>query len=520
MKYDFELSLDKNTSLGKIIDLIQDQSTILEFGPGNGRMTQYLQKEKKCEVSIVEFDEELLEAASVFSCDQFLGNIEDLEWCDYFKEKKFDYIIFADVLEHLRYPEKILLEVQKFLGKHGRILISFPNITHNSVLINLFNNRFEYDEYGILDETHLRFYDQNTFFKLFKKLGLNIILVDYTFAEVGNNFIKNSYDDLPLEVQFPFKLREYGEVFQYIFMLEKQNNDKVNTPIIKPVKNTNWNKTIKIHFELFDGRSKEEVYLIEIKEDEWIKLEFCIPEDTESFTVFFGEESCIIRFKEQTDSPLYAVCDDNVIQNENTYFFITNSPCIQFKTENSKTTKEVIFFRFEHIGKVPSCYERYIMRTSRKMKEDEETLKRYEYLKNKYNKMINTKRFRLIQTAKNYYNNMRLLSASISKKKDSFIYNIDSFTCVSSNHYVLTGWGYSALDKRALKYVNNDDQIISFIVHRFMRKDVGGAFENEKLGFSIDIKTIKTTPYFWLQLIDSKKNYCAIKLNFPKQKNK
>lgn len=46
MKYDFDLSLEEHTSVGKIISQITEGSSVLEFGPGNGRMTQYLINEK------------------------------------------------------------------------------------------------------------------------------------------------------------------------------------------------------------------------------------------------------------------------------------------------------------------------------------------------------------------------------------------------------------------------------------------------------------------------------------------
>ena len=54
MKYDFEMETDESTSVGKIVAQIKENSDVLEFGPGNGRMTSYLMEEKKCQVSIVD----------------------------------------------------------------------------------------------------------------------------------------------------------------------------------------------------------------------------------------------------------------------------------------------------------------------------------------------------------------------------------------------------------------------------------------------------------------------------------
>ena len=125
MKYDFDLALDQNTSTGKIIAHIKDGSRVLEFGPGNGRVTRYLTEVKQCRVSIVEFDKELYIEVMKFADDGFLGNIEDFEWCEYFSDQVFDVIIFADVLEHLQDPLKVLECSKKCLKSDGVFLVSF-----------------------------------------------------------------------------------------------------------------------------------------------------------------------------------------------------------------------------------------------------------------------------------------------------------------------------------------------------------------------------------------------------------
>ncbi|HHJ3798344.1 TPA: glycosyl transferase family 2, partial [Enterococcus faecium] len=56
MKYDFEMDLDEQSSVGKIAAQIKPGSKVLEFGPGNGRLTKHLIGAKQCEVSIVELD--------------------------------------------------------------------------------------------------------------------------------------------------------------------------------------------------------------------------------------------------------------------------------------------------------------------------------------------------------------------------------------------------------------------------------------------------------------------------------
>ena len=60
---------------------------------------------------------------------------------------------------------KRLSKSQTVLKPGGQILITFPNLAHNSVLIDLFNNRLTWNETGLLDATHKSFYLQEGFEK-------------------------------------------------------------------------------------------------------------------------------------------------------------------------------------------------------------------------------------------------------------------------------------------------------------------------------------------------------------------
>ena len=71
-------------------------------------------------------------------------------------ENYFDCVIFADVLEHLVDPWRMLRRAKILLRRDGVIVASIPNVQHSRVLIGLFFGRWEYEQYGIMDSTHLR----------------------------------------------------------------------------------------------------------------------------------------------------------------------------------------------------------------------------------------------------------------------------------------------------------------------------------------------------------------------------
>jgi SAM-dependent methyltransferase/GT2 family glycosyltransferase len=88
-----------------------------------------------------------------------------------YPEDFFDYVITADVLEHLVDPWRVVANLRPHLKDTGRVIASIPNIMHVSVMRDLLNGRFRYQDAGILDRTHLRFFTLNEIDSLFAGAG-------------------------------------------------------------------------------------------------------------------------------------------------------------------------------------------------------------------------------------------------------------------------------------------------------------------------------------------------------------
>jgi len=88
--------------------------------------------------------------------------------------ERFDYVIFADCLEHLRDPLEALRRILPLLKDGGTVLISVPNVAHLYVRLSLLFGRWDYAERGILDETHLRFFTRTTILGLIKEAGISL----------------------------------------------------------------------------------------------------------------------------------------------------------------------------------------------------------------------------------------------------------------------------------------------------------------------------------------------------------
>lgn len=89
-------------------------------------------------------------------------------------KSRFDVIVFGDVLEHLPEPLNTLTDCKKALKPGGRIVCSVPNVTHLSIRTMVASGTWKYSEKGILDNTHLRFFDLEEIVKIFTASGYKI----------------------------------------------------------------------------------------------------------------------------------------------------------------------------------------------------------------------------------------------------------------------------------------------------------------------------------------------------------
>lgn len=174
-KYLSGLNLDdQNSTLTMIFNKIKEKSFVFDVGCASGYLAEALFKKKGCKVVGLEIDEADAKLAEKYCEFVLRDDIETNSWEKKLESKKFDHIIFADVLEHLKDPEKVLVRVKNFLKPDGSILVSIPNIAHVSVRLELLGGKFVPESTGILDNTHLKYFTKETFSNLAKNAGYKI----------------------------------------------------------------------------------------------------------------------------------------------------------------------------------------------------------------------------------------------------------------------------------------------------------------------------------------------------------
>lgn len=166
----------------EILKLVGKKKTILEIGSSSGYMTRaFLRNE--CIVDVVECDQKAV--AKLPKQVRRILNVS-IENDGIFKSlEKFDFIIMADVLEHLVNPEQVLKRLCEVSFVNTKLLISLPNIASWPMRKQLFfKGDFQYQESGLLDRTHLHFYTVNTLPEVLKKNGWKVLEIAGTITRL------------------------------------------------------------------------------------------------------------------------------------------------------------------------------------------------------------------------------------------------------------------------------------------------------------------------------------------------
>ena len=146
-----------------------DPIRVLEVGCGMGTTLQHiLHRFPQAQVYGIELCKEVTGFGKLQETIR-QGNIEEMV-LDY-EPGSFDYILFGDVLEHLRDPHGVLRKLRPFLKESGEILASIPNLMHISVLSELIRGNFTYQDEGLLDRTHIHFFTKNEIERMFDSCG-------------------------------------------------------------------------------------------------------------------------------------------------------------------------------------------------------------------------------------------------------------------------------------------------------------------------------------------------------------
>ena len=163
-----------NRERPSIVNLISPgANAILDLGCGAGAVGRRLLRDGKAGTLIgVELFASAAEEAARHYTKVHTGDIEEMS-LPY--KAEFDYVICGDILEHLKDPYSVVRRIHGWLKDDGKFICSVPNVRHWQVLANLFlRGAWEYQDAGVMDRTHLRFFTRKTSFKMVEDAGFQV----------------------------------------------------------------------------------------------------------------------------------------------------------------------------------------------------------------------------------------------------------------------------------------------------------------------------------------------------------
>lgn len=149
--------------------------TVLEIGCGTGGTGKRLLETSKAKwVAGIELMEYQAEMARNVLNEVLVGDVSEIQFP--WNAETFDCIIAADVLEHLSDPWLVLERLRPFLKPDGIFISTIPNVRYFPVVWDLLiHGEWYYQNEGVLDKTHYRFFTRRSAVRLFRESGYVVI---------------------------------------------------------------------------------------------------------------------------------------------------------------------------------------------------------------------------------------------------------------------------------------------------------------------------------------------------------
>jgi SAM-dependent methyltransferase len=162
---------DPRHEMAELVPL--DATIILDAGCGEGRFGGLIKETRHAEVWGIEILPEVASKAKEVLDSVVIGDIENVQLS--LPDRYFDCIVCNDILEHLKDPWSALNLFRAKLVRGGCVVASIPNVRFFPTIRDLvIKGNWKYQDCGILDITHLRFFTRRSIEDLFHTTGYTI----------------------------------------------------------------------------------------------------------------------------------------------------------------------------------------------------------------------------------------------------------------------------------------------------------------------------------------------------------
>ncbi len=187
----------ERSSLSVLAGMVAPGSRVLDLGTGSGALGKHLRDHAGCTVDGVTINEREAAIARPHYRRIEIADLEQPDWHTVFSGELYDFIVCADVLEHLRRPETALKACRQLLANGGQVLISVPNAGYSGLVAELLQGDFTYRDEGLLDRTHLRFFTRRSLLQFLQAAGWSVGTVEAVERPLTESEFKLAFDLLP-----------------------------------------------------------------------------------------------------------------------------------------------------------------------------------------------------------------------------------------------------------------------------------------------------------------------------------
>ncbi|MBI4935590.1 MAG: class I SAM-dependent methyltransferase [Actinobacteria bacterium] len=213
--YGVPIRLDDNDdSRAIVLHLCAAAPTVLELGCSEGLMTSVMSARGQ-RVTAVEFDPIAAASAAAHAERVVQADLDRPDSLAVLEGHRFDVVLAADVLEHLRRPEDCLRRATELLAPGGRVIVSIPNLAHADVRVSLLDGQVPYADLGLLDRTHIHWFTYDGVKSLLAAVGLVPVAWHRTHRSPGTADIPLAPDLAPI-AQYWFADDPEATTFQWI----------------------------------------------------------------------------------------------------------------------------------------------------------------------------------------------------------------------------------------------------------------------------------------------------------------
>lgn len=214
-RYEQKIDLESDTTHAHVVQLVGTDRRVLELGPAGGHMSRLL-RDRGCSVVGIEVDAEMAALANQYCERVIVGDLDTLDLDEALGDDRFDVIVAADVLEHLKDPLAVLRRLRSFLAPAGFSVISLPNVAHGSVRLALLEGHFSYRSVGLLDETHLRFFTRESIDELLDEAEFGVAEVYRQDLNLEASEIAFDASAVPAEVIEALEKDPEARTYQFV----------------------------------------------------------------------------------------------------------------------------------------------------------------------------------------------------------------------------------------------------------------------------------------------------------------